>query len=176
MAIVVKMAGDPESLAPAARSIAENLDPRIFPEIRPLKSLFQESVSQVEKVAAVVSLIGMLAVLLAGVGIIGLVAYSVSQRTQEIAIRLALGAARGQVLAAVLRQFAWPIMIGLVAGLGVAATLSKVLRRALYGVSNLDPVSYVGAVVILVGIAGLAALLPARRALSLDLGKILHYE
>jgi len=176
MSMVVKMAGDPESLAPAARSIAEDLDPRIFPEIRPLKSLFHESVSQVEKVAAVVSLIGMLAVLLAGVGIIGLVAYSVSQRTQEIAIRLALGAARGQVLAAVLRQFAWPMMIGLVAGLGFAATLSKLLRRALYGVSNLDPVSYVGAVVILVGIAGLAALLPARRALSLDLGRILHYE
>lgn len=176
MSIVVKMTGAPESLALVARSIAEDLDPRVFPEIRPLKSLFHESVSQIEKVAAVVSLIGMLAVLLASVGIIGLVAYSVSQRTREIAIRLALGAVRGQVLVAVLRQFAWPMIIGVLTGLGVAAALSKVMRKVLFGVSNLDPISYAGAVVLLVCIAGLAALLPARRALNLDLAKILHHE
>jgi ABC-type antimicrobial peptide transport system permease subunit len=110
------------------------------------------------------------------VGIVGLVAYSVSQRTKEIAIRLALGAERVQVLAAVLRQFAWPMLVGLLAGVGVAAGTSRVLRKVLYGVSNLDPASYAGAIVVLVGIAGLAALLPARRALQLNLAKILHYE
>jgi predicted lysophospholipase L1 biosynthesis ABC-type transport system permease subunit len=90
----------------------------------------------------VVSLIGMVAVLLAGVGIIGLVAFTVSQRTKEIAIRIALGARKVQVLAAVLRQFAWPVALGLVAGTGIAAAASRVLRKALFGVNNLDPLSY----------------------------------
>ena len=176
MSMVVKMSGPPESFTPLAKAIAESLDPKIFPEIRPLKSLFRESVSRVEQIATVVSLIGIVAGLLAGVGIVGLVAYSVSQRTKEIAIRLALGAERVQVLAVVLRQFAPPAAVGLLAGVGVAAGASKVLRRVLYGVSNLDPASYAGAIAILIGIVGLAALLPARRVLQLNLAKILHHE
>jgi hypothetical protein len=94
VSMVVKMSGPPESFTPVANAIAESLDPKIFPEIRPLKGLFHENVSKVEQVAMAVSLIGVVAVLLAGVGIVGLVAYSVSQRTKEIAIRLALGAER----------------------------------------------------------------------------------
>lgn len=176
MSMVVKIAGAPESLAPMAKSIAESLDPKIFPEIRPLKSLFRESVWVVEKIAMLVSLIGMVAVLLAGVGIIGLVGYTVRQRSKEIAIRLALGAERAQVLTAVLRQFLWPLAAGLLAGAGVAAGASRVLRKVLYGVSNLDPASYAAAVVLVIGIAGLAALLPARRVLQLNLAKVLHYE
>jgi predicted permease len=176
MSMVAKMSGPPESFTPVAKVIAESLDPKIFPEIRPLKGLFHENVSNVEQVAMVVSLIGFVAVLLAGVGIVGLVAYTVSQRTKEMAIRLALGAERMQVLAAVLRQFTWPMMVGLLAGVGVAAGTSRVLRKVLFGVSNLDPASYAGAVVVLVGIVGLAALLPARRALHLNLAKILHCE
>jgi ABC-type antimicrobial peptide transport system permease subunit len=104
MSMVVKMSGPPESFTPMAKAIADGLDPKIFPEIRPLKGLFHENVSNVEQVAMVVSLIGFVAVLLAGVGIVGLVAYSVSQRTKETAIWLALGAERTQVLAAVLRS------------------------------------------------------------------------
>jgi predicted permease len=176
MSMVVKMSGAPEDFVSMTKAIADSLDPKIFPEIRPLKSLYHDTVSRVEQLAMVVSLIGLVAVLLAGVGIIGLVAYSVSQRTKEIAIRLALGAERAHVLAAVLRQFAWPMMIGLFAGVGVAAGASKVLRKVLFGVSNLDPASYVGAIAVLVGIVGIATLLPARRALQLNMAKILHYE
>lgn len=176
MSMVVKMSGAPEDFVSMTKVIADSLDPKIFPEIRPLKSLYQATVSTVERLAMVVSLIGLVAVLLAGIGIIGLVAYTVSQRTKEIAIRLALGAERAHVLAAVLRQFALPMMIGLLAGVGVAAGASKVLRKALFGVSNLDPASYVGAVAVLIGIVGLATLLPARRALRLNMAKVLHYE
>ena len=123
-----------------------------------------------------VSLIGIVAVLVAGIGIIGLVAFTVSQRTKEIAIRIALGAKRAHVLAAVLRQFSWPVALGLVAGTGIAAASSKVLRTALYGLNNLDPLSYAGAIFVLVAIIAIAALLPAQRALRVDLAKILHYE
>jgi predicted permease len=176
MVLIARVAGEPGSLPPIVKAISESLDPTVFPEIRQLKLLYHENVAQIEEVATTVSLIGMVALLLAGVGIIGLVAYTVSQRTKEIAIRIALGAAPKQVLAAVLQQFSWPLLLGLLAGTGSAAAASKVLRKALYGVSNLDPMGYSGAILILVLIIALAALLPARRALRLDLARTLHYE
>jgi ABC-type antimicrobial peptide transport system permease subunit len=176
MVVMARTAGDPAPVPAIVKSISETLDPRLFPEIRPLQALYLDSVSGIEKAASVVSLIGLVAVLLAGVGIIGLVAFTVSQRTKEIAIRIALGAKRAQVLASVLHQFTWPVAIGLIAGAGIAGAASKVLRKALYGVSNFDPAGYALAIGVLMAIVGLAALLPARRALRLDLAKTLHYE
>jgi predicted permease len=176
MVVVARTNGAPDGLPPIVKSISESLDPQVFPEIRQLKVLYRDSVSGIEKSAMAVSLIGMVAVMVAGIGIIGLVAFTVSQRTKEIAIRLALGAKRAQVLSAVLRQFTWPVILGMVTGAGVAAAASKILRKALYGISNLDPLSYAGAVAVLMLIVAIAALLPARRALRLDLAKILHYE
>jgi ABC-type antimicrobial peptide transport system permease subunit len=173
---MVRTAGSPDKLPPAVKSISESLDLRLFPEIRQMKLLYQDNVSTIERIAAVVSLIGFVAVALAGVGIIGLVAFTVSQRTREIAIRLALGARRGRVLVAVLRQFLWPVAVGLVTGTGIAAALSKLLRKGLYGVSNLDPIGFAGAIGVLVAIVAVAAVLPARRALRLDIAKALHNE
>lgn len=176
MVVMARAAGEPGSLASTVKTISESLDVKLFPEIRQLKLLYREDVSGVEKVAMAVSVIGMVAVALAGIGIIGLVAFTVSQRTKEIAIRIALGAKPLAVLASVLRQFSWPVALGLVAGTGFAAAASKLLRVALYGVSNLDPASYAGAIAVLLGIVLVAAVLPARRSLRLDLAKTLHYE
>jgi ABC-type antimicrobial peptide transport system permease subunit len=95
---------------------------------------------------------------------------------KEIAIRIALGAKRSPVLSTVLRQFSWPVVLGLVAGTGIAAAASKMLRIALYGINNLDPLSYASAIFVLIAIIAIAALLPARHALRLDLAKTLHYD
>lgn len=176
MALVVKTAGESDGLVPVVKTMSESLDPKVFPEIRQLRVLYRDKVTPVERVAAIVSVIGLVAVLLAGVGIIGLVAFTVSQRTKEIAIRIALGARPAAVLNAVLRQFFWPVVIGLFVGIGIAAAASKVLRRGLYGISNLDPLSYAAAIAVLAVIVASAALLPARRTLRLDLAKILHYD
>jgi predicted permease len=176
MVVMVRAVGTPSTLPPVAKSISESLDPKLFPEIRQMKLLYHDNVLGVERTAAVVSLIGVVAMLLAGVGIIGLVGFSVSQRTKEIAIRIALGAKRAQVLVIVLRQFAWPIALGLFAGTAFAAAASQVLRKVLYGVSNLDPISYAGALGVLVAIVVVATFLPARRALQLDVARALHYE
>jgi predicted permease len=176
LAVMVRTAGAPDSLPTVAKSISQSLDPRLFPEIRPLEPLYRDRVSGVEKVAVVVSLIGMVAVLLAGVGIVGLVAFTVSQRTKEIAIRLALGAKHAHVLLAVLRQFLWPVAIGTPVGAATAAAASRLLRQALYGVSNFDPAGYIAAIAVLAAIIVTAALLPARRALRLDLARTLHYD
>ena len=176
MVVMVRTAGAPGALSPVAKSISESLDPKLFPEMRQIRLLYRDQVVVIEQIASAVSVIGLVAVLLAGVGIIGLVSFTVSQRTKEIAIRIALGAKPAAVLSSVLRQYWWPVAIGLVAGASGAAAASRILRRALYGVSNLDPIGYSGAIAVLILIVALAALLPARRALRLDLAKTLRYE
>ena len=176
MTMLVRTAGAPDGLTPALRSIMQNLDPKLFPEIRLLKGDFRRETESAGKIAEIISLLGFVAALLAGLGIVGLVAYSVSQRTREIAIRLALGASRTQLLRAILRQFSWPVFLGLICGTAATAAISQLLRRMLYGVSNLDPFSYAGAIAILVAIFAIAAVLPARRALKLDVARALHQE
>jgi ABC-type antimicrobial peptide transport system permease subunit len=104
------------------------------------------------------------------------VSYAVSRRTKEIAIRLAIGANRAEICSAVLRQFAYPVGIGLVAGVALTAALSQVIRRGLYGISGLDPLSYAAAATLLVVILTTAALLPIRRAFRLDVARILQSE
>jgi ABC-type antimicrobial peptide transport system permease subunit len=176
MVVLVRAAGEPGSLAPSIKSISQSLDDTVLPEIRQLKQLYHDNVAQVELTAAAVSLVGLVAVSLAGIGILGLVAFAVTQRTKEIAIRIAVGARPLAVLGAVLRQFRWPVLLGLAAGTILAAFSSHLLRAALYGVDNLDPLSYAGAVATLTFIVCVAMLIPATRTLRLDLAKILHYE
>jgi predicted permease len=176
MVVLARTVGAPDSVSPIAKSISESLDPKIYPEIRQLKLLYHDNISGIEKTAMAVSLIGIVAVLVAGIGIIGLVAFTVSQRIKEIAIRMALGAGKVQLLTAVLRQFVWPVAIGMTVGVGIAGAASRVLRIALYGVSNFDPASYLAAILVLLAIVGVAALLPARRALRLNLAKTLHHD
>jgi len=106
----------------------------------------------------------------------GLVAYGVSQRTKEIGIRMALGARPAHVLAVILRQFSVPVAAGLLAGVGAAAALSQILRQLLYGVGNLDPIAYLGAIAVFAVTVAVAALLPARRALRVDPMRALRYE
>jgi hypothetical protein len=176
MVLMVRMAGAVESLPIAAKSISDSIDPKLFPEIRQIKTLYRENVLGVERVAGLLTVIGLVAVTLAGVGVLGLVGFTVGQRTKEIGIRTALGARRGHVLKIVLQQFFWPALCGLLIGTGCAAAASQILRRALYGVSNLDPLGYGGAIGMLLLILAIAALLPARHALRINLAKALHYE
>lgn len=174
--LVVKTTGDPEQILQQAKTIVESLDPRLFPYIWTLKSGFRNNTKDLEEIASIVSLLGILAISIAAIGVIGLVAYSVSQRTKEIAIRLALGAKRLHVVAAVLRQFFWPIALGTIAGVGATALVSRYLRKFLFGIGNLDPLSYAAATSVLIVLIAFAAIAPIRRALRLDLARTLHYE
>jgi hypothetical protein len=176
MVVVARSDGAAESLPTAAKSISESLDPKLFPEIRSIKLLYSESVLQIERVAGAVTLVGLVAIGLAGVGVVGLVSFTVRQRTKEIAIRLALGATSNNILNVILRQFSGPAVIGLVVGTVTAAECSNILRRALYGISNLDFIAYGGAVAFLIAILAVSALLPARRALHVNVSQALHYQ
>jgi ABC-type antimicrobial peptide transport system permease subunit len=105
---------------------------------------------------------------LAALELVVLVAYAVSERTKEIAIHIALGAQPWDVLSSILRQFFWPVLLGLLAGVGATAGALEAVATDVVGVSNLDPVSYVGAIGFLTCIAIAAAMLPARQALRVD--------
>jgi hypothetical protein len=176
MVMVARFAGSPSGVENAARSISEALDPHLFPELRPLKQLYHDIALQIEQIAGVVSLIGMVAVLLAAVGILGVVSFSISQRTKEVAIRLALGSSRPQLCLALLRQFASPIAWGLATGTALTVFASRFLRIALFGVSNLDPIGFASGIGVLLGVVILSGVLPARRAMRLNVARALHYE
>jgi predicted permease len=176
MSVLVSAAGDPNALAPAIKAIVGSIDTGLYPTITPLTAGFRKNVARAEQFATIVSLLGSIAIFLAVVGLFGLVSYAVSQRTKEIAIRLALGADRIEIFTTVLRRFAWPVLLGLGAGVATTAGLSQILRRGLYGISGLDPVSYVGAMAALIAILAAAMSLPIRRALRLDIARILHSE
>jgi ABC-type antimicrobial peptide transport system permease subunit len=182
VSVLVKVNGAPNNLTPTLLSLANSSVPgnapakRLFPTVTLLKAGFLKNVAQAEEIAFMLSLLGGIAIFLAAIGLVGLVGYAVTQRTREIAIRLAIGATRLEIFRTVLRHFAWPTMIGLVGGIAGTAALSQILRRALYGISGLDPVSYITAVVVLTLILTFAALIPIRRAFSLDVARILHFE
>lgn len=176
MTVVVKTAGAPEGIASKLKSVSEGVDPKLFPSIWLLKAGFHETAADVEKLAAMVTVLGIVAVSMAGIGIAGLVGYAVSQQKKEMAIRIALGATHVRLLAAILRQFSWPVVLGLLSGAGITAAASSALRRTLYGVSNLDPLSYIGGAAILLLVVTVAALAPARRILRINLSGTLRYE
>jgi predicted permease len=174
--VLVKTSGPTESLLPSIASVAKAVRADTLPYTQPLKTSFNLRIGAIQKSAVVVTLLGAVALLIACLGILGLVAYTVSQRTKEIGIRMALGANPAHVLATVLRQFRRTVLAGLLAGVIVAAALSQLLRRELYGISNLDPVSYFAAIGVFSIVAAIAALLPARRALRIDPMRALRYD
>lgn len=176
MSVLVKASGAPETLLPAVKAVAETIDPTLYPTITPLKLGFRKNVAQVEQIAAIVSLLGSIAIFLAVIGLLGLVTYAVSQSMKELAIRLALGANRREIFTTVLRRFAWPVLAGLVVGVGITTALSQVSRRMLYGISGLDPISYLSALALLMGILAIAGLVPIRKAFRIDVARILHSE
>ena len=117
---------------------------------------------------AVLSAFGLLALVLAATGVSGIVSYSVSRRTREIGIRMALGASAGQVLGVVLARVAWLLAIGTVAGLSLALAAGRFFSQILYGVSPWDPVTYSLVVGLMAAVAFAACWLPARRAIGTD--------
>jgi ABC-type antimicrobial peptide transport system permease subunit len=108
------------------------------------------------------------ALLLAAIGIYGVLAYDVSQRTREIGIRGAVGATREQIMALILRQGLWEAIIGLIVGLGGALLLSRYLATLLFDMTPTDPVAYLVVTLLFLGVAILASYLPARRAARIE--------
>ena len=184
--IAVRAAGDPSSyssssssssLAAAIRRAVASLDPSMpVDEIQPMSAFVSDSVAQPRFRTTLLSLFGATALLLAVVGLYGLIAYDVGRRAREIGIRLALGAGRADVFGLVLRQGLAPTLVGLAAGLPGAVFLTRFLSSLLFETTPLDPVTYAAVAAVLLA-AGLAACwIPARRALAIDPMRVLRSE
>jgi putative ABC transport system permease protein len=127
-----------------------------------------DSLAQSRFSTMLLTVFGAIALLLAAIGVYGVISYGVAQRTQEIGIRMALGARHGDVLAMVVRHGAMLAAVGMVVGLVGALALSGLLSTLLFRVSPTDPPTFAGGIVVLMAVAVLAAALPARRAARTD--------
>jgi putative ABC transport system permease protein len=126
--------------------------------------------------ASVARVLGMVGLLLASVGIFGLVSYSVAQRTTEIGIRMALGADRNAVIMMVVMQGLKLVAVGAVIGLTVSFGLTQALKSLLYGIGSADPLSFAGTTLLLVAVAAVAGFIPAWRGSGVDPVTALRYE
>lgn len=167
--LFVRTSSDPASLAPAVRGEIHRLDPNLPPsELETSRQILDESVWTERFTSILFTLFAAIAFVLAVVGIYGSTSYTVSQRTQEIGIRMALGAQMRDVVRLVVRQGMKVVSIGLVVGLLLAVLVMQALAGMLYGVNSFDPVVFLGVAVIFLLTAALACWLPARRAVHTD--------
>jgi predicted permease len=165
----IRTAADPTGVIAAVRQAVREVDANLpLFKIKTLAKQVDESLAQERLIGAVSSFFGLLALLLAAIGLYGIMAYAVSRRTHEIGVRMALGAHRGAVLRMVLRQGMKLVLIG--AGLGLAAslTVTRVIASQLFDVTPTDPVTFIGAPILLLIVALAACFAPARRATKVD--------
>ena len=169
MTIHINTAGDPRALMGSVRQLVKSLDPAlpVF-RVETLHTRLDRSLRQPRTAAMLVGVYGLLALVLAAIGLYASMAYVVSRRTREIGIRMALGAPAMLVLRKVLREALQLAAIGAVLGLLLAIPAGKVLRSQLYGVSPGDPVTLIAVPIVLVLVTIIAALVPARRASHVD--------
>ena len=161
--------GSPASIAARLREEVARMDPNLpLADVRPLEDIVSAALVQPRFTMVLLAAFAALALVLAAIGIYGVLSYAVAQRTQEIGIRMALGAERGRVLRMVLRQGMTVALLGVGVGLLGAWALARVLASQLYGISPSDPLTFAVVALILVAVALLASFIPARRATRVD--------
>jgi predicted permease len=169
MQLVVRAAGNPLSIAGTLRVAVNRVDPDVpMTHIRTMQEVLEDSAAQQRFQMLLAAVFAATALLLASLGIYGVISYAVARRTNEVGIRMALGAPAGNVYRLMLRQAMTPVIIGLAAGMAVAVAAGNVLSKLLYEVSPRDPAT-LASVAVMLGLVGLAACtLPARRAMRVD--------
>ncbi len=167
--IVIWAPGDPPGMEQRIRKAMASVDPSlVLYSVDPYSRVVSGDFQQQNMIATLTTLFGLLGLVLAAIGLYGVMAYSVEQRTNEIGLRMALGANRGDVIAMVLRSAIWQIGIGLSIGIPLAVLAGKLMKDQLFGVKPWDPVMLVGATVLLALAALVASVVPARRAAGVE--------
>jgi predicted permease len=167
--IVIWAPGDPPGMEEKVRKAIASVDPSlVVDDVNPYSKVVSNDFNQQNMIATLTSLFGLLGLALAAVGLYGVMAYTVEQRTSEIGLRMALGADRGYVIAMVLRGSFWQIGIGLSLGIPLAVLAGKLMKDQLYGVQPWDPTMLAGATVLLATAALVASVAPVHRAANVE--------
>jgi len=175
--LVIRTNGNPTSFVGAVRNEIRQMDPdQPVAAVRPMEQWLETSVAAPRYRTTLIALFAVLALVLAATGIYGVMAYSVTQRTHEIGIRMALGARQTDVLKLVVRQGMLLVVIGVALGLLGAFALTRVMNSLLYGVTAKDPLTFVVVAAVLAIVALVACFIPARRATKVDPLVALRYE
>jgi predicted permease len=177
VSFLVRSSQPSNAITPEIRRIIWNIDPQVaIPTVKSLNDQVSDSLSADRFQTLLLSSFGAAALLLALLGVYGVLAYSVSLRQQEFGIRIALGSDKSRLTALVLRQAAWPVLTGAAAGLVLAFIAARWVRSLLYQTQPVDPIAIAGSLALLIGAATLAAVLPARRAARIDPIQVLRNE
>ncbi len=173
--LVIRSSSNPRALVPTVRAIVRQEDPSVPVEaVATLEDLVSGSIQRPRLYATLLGTFAAFALVIAGVGLFGVLSYSVAQRSREIAVRTALGAQGGDIVGLVARQAIAIAGGGILAGLVAASWLSRALRSFVFGVTIHDPVSFAAVAVVLLAIAVIASIVPARRAARVDPIKVLR--
>lgn len=177
MTFSVKTAADPDAIAASVRKVAQDFRrDLLINNLRTQEEQIHSSLRQERLFASLTTSFGILALTLACIGIYGIMAYTVARRTNEIGIRLTLGAQAQQILAMILRETSWLAIIGVAVGLGAALLLTRFLASMLFGLKPNDPATLVGAATLLFAVPLLAGFIPARRASHVQPIQALRHE
>src|SRR3989442_10444685 len=177
MSVVVRSTVEPASLTPEVRRIVAEVDKSApVSEVKTMEHIVNEAVTEPRFNLFLLGLFSGIALLLSAAGIYGVTAYSVTQRTHEFGIRMALGAQVGDVLKLIIRQGMLLISVGIAVGLLASFALTRLLRTLLFGVSVTDPLTFVAITLLLSVVALVACYIPARRATKVDPLIALRYE
>jgi len=167
--MAVRTAGDPERVTQSIAAAINSIDPDVpLAGVKTMEQILSESLAFDRFGMVLYGSFAALALLLAGIGIYGVMAFAVAQRTHEFGIRMALGAGGRQILSLVLREGVWLALTGLVLGMGGAYLVGRAMQTTLYGVGALDAGAVSGVAIVLLGAAVLASYFPARRASRVD--------
>ena len=177
LAVYVRTAGDPEQMTSAINAVVRRLDPNLpLTQLKTLDQQVRDNTFLDHMMTTLSSVFAGLATLLAAIGLYGVLAYTVSQRTREIGLRMALGAAPGRVRTMVLRQVAWMTLVGGIVGLAGAVGVGYSAGSILFEMKPWDPVVLAVSAVLLTLVAISAGFIPARRASLIDPMTALRYE
>ncbi len=177
MGVVIRTEGDPTAIAAAVRREVLKLDPeQPISNVRTIEKVLADSLMMRRVAMLLLTVFASLALTLATVGIYGLTAYSVSRRTHEIGLRVALGASQSQILRLVVGRGMLTSLVGAAMGVAAAFELTRGLSGMLYGVTATDPLVFAGVPLLLIGVSALASYVPARRATRIDPLIALRYE